>query len=81
MARSSGGANHSRPSISDPKSSLSLQDVQRVAQRLAVIYNAEQLLSAIGYIGPQDKLKGRELLIFARRKRKLTATREVFAHM
>jgi len=81
MARSSGGASHSGPSVSDPKPSLSLQDIQRVVQRFAAIYNTEQLLSAIGCIGPQHKLKGRELLIVAERKRKLTATREVFAHM
>jgi hypothetical protein len=32
--------------------------------------------SAIGYVTPKDKLEGRELLIFAERKRKLAGARK-----
>ena len=39
-------------------------------------YNQVRLHSAIGYVTPQDKLEGRELVIFAERKRKLAAVRK-----
>jgi putative transposase len=34
------------------------------------------LHSAIGYVTPKDKLEGREMIIFAERKRKLKQARE-----
>ena len=39
-------------------------------------YNQVRLHSAIGYVMPQDKLEGREPVIFAERKRKLAAARK-----
>jgi hypothetical protein len=39
-------------------------------------YNHARLHSAIGFIAPDDKLNGRETLIFAERDRKLAKARE-----
>jgi len=39
-------------------------------------YNNKRLHSAIGYIAPIDKLKGRAESIFAERDAKLTAARD-----
>ena len=62
-----------------PTTPLSLQDVQRVAQRIVEVYNTERLHSAIGYMAPQDKPKGCEVIIFAERKRKGAEAREARA--
>ena len=62
-----------------PTTPLSLEDAQRVVRRFAGVYNTERLHSAIGYITLQDKLEGREALIFAERQRKLTEAREARA--
>ena len=58
---------------------LSLQDAQQVVQRFVVIYNTERLHSAVGRKTPQDKLEGREVIIFAERKRKLAEAPEAYA--
>ena len=39
-------------------------------------YDEVRLHSSIGYVTPKDKLEGRELVIFAERKRKLAAARK-----
>ena len=39
-------------------------------------YHTVRLHSAIGYVTPQDKLEGRETVIFAERDRKLAKARE-----
>jgi len=62
-----------------PATPLSLQDAQRVVRRFVAVYNTQRLHSAIGYITPQDKLAGREAIIFAERKRKLAEAREASA--
>ena len=58
-----------------PATPLSLEDAQRVVQKFVAVYNTQRLHSAIGYITPQDKLAGREALIFAERKHKLAKAR------
>jgi len=63
-----------------PTMPLSLEDAQRVVRNFVAVYNAQRLHSAIGYITPQDKLAGREELIFAERKHKLAEAREARAH-
>jgi hypothetical protein len=39
-------------------------------------YNHTRLHSAIGFVAPWDKLKGREVAIFAERDKKLARARE-----
>ena len=63
-----------------PTTPLSLEDAQRVVRKFVTTYNTQRLHSAIGYITPQDKLEGREELIFAERKHKLAEAREARAH-
>ena len=58
-----------------PTTPLSLGDAQRVGRKFVEIYNMQRLHSTIGHIAPQDKLEGREELIFAERKRKLAEAR------
>lgn len=64
-----------------PTTPLSLEDAQRVVQKFVGVYNTQRLHSAIGYITPQDKLEGREGLIFAERLHKLTVAREARAQL
>ena len=59
-----------------PKTPLSLADARRIVAEFVKCYNTERLHSAIGYVTPKDKLEGREVAIFADRKRKLTEARE-----
>jgi len=59
-----------------PKTPLSLEDGRRLVEQFVLHYNTMRLHSAIGYITPQDKLVGREKLIFAKRDRKLQEARE-----
>ena len=59
-----------------PKTPLSLEDARRVVSRFVEYYNTVRLHSAIGYITPLDKLRGREQIIFAARDRKLQEARE-----
>jgi len=63
-----------------PTTPLTLEDAQRVVRKFVTTYNTQRLHSAIGYITPQDKLEGREELIFAERKHKLAEAREAGAH-
>ncbi|MBU1674106.1 IS3 family transposase [Patescibacteria group bacterium] len=59
-----------------PKTPLSLEDARRIVGEFVVYYNTRRLHSAIGYITPDDKLHGREILIFKERDTKLEAARE-----
>jgi len=59
-----------------PKTPLTLVDAQRVVAKFVTHYNTERLHSAIGYVTPEDKLNGRETMIFAERDQKLQAARE-----
>jgi putative transposase len=59
-----------------PGTPLSLEDAQRLVAGFVEHYNTVRLHSALGYLTPQDKLEGREQLIFAERDRKLEAARE-----
>jgi len=59
-----------------PKTPLSLEDARRIVAKFVRCYNTERLHSAIGYVTPKDKLEGREVTIFADRKRKLAEARK-----
>ena len=59
-----------------PRTPLSLEDARRIVDQFVKCYNTERLHSAIGYVTPKDKLEGREQLIFAERKRKLSEARK-----
>jgi putative transposase len=59
-----------------PQTPLSLEDARRVVDQFVRCYNTERLHSAIGYVTPEDKLKGRETAIFAERKCKLANARQ-----
>ena len=59
-----------------PGTPLSIEDARRLVQRYVDYYNNQRLHSALGYIAPQDKLAGREEIIFADRNRKLKEARE-----
>jgi putative transposase len=59
-----------------PKTPLSLADARRLVAEYVSHYNTVRLHSAIGYVTPQDKLQGRESVIFADRDRKLHEARE-----
>ncbi|MBT8764480.1 integrase core domain-containing protein, partial [Desulfohalobiaceae bacterium Ax17] len=53
----------------------SLKDAREVIAGYVKHYNTVRLHSAIGYISPEAKLKGREEQIFKERDRKLEAAR------
>jgi len=59
-----------------PGTPLSLEDARRLVKKFVMYYNQVRLHSTIGYVTPQDKLEGRELVIFAERQRKLAAARK-----
>lgn len=59
-----------------PGTPLSIEDARRLVRRYVDYYNNQRLHSALGYIAPQDKLAGREEIIFADRARKLKDARE-----
>ena len=48
-----------------------------MVEKYIMHYNNVRLHSSIGYIAPQDKLEGREQLIFKERDRKLEEAREL----
>ena len=54
---------------------MSIEDARRLVSSYVTHYNAVRWHSAIGYVTPQDKLEGREALIFAERVHKLEAAR------
>ena len=58
------------------KTPLSLEEARRVIDQFVHHYNHERLHSAIGYVTPMDKLRGRDQLIFKERNRKLEAARQ-----
>jgi len=58
-----------------PGTPLSLEDARRLIAGYVDYYNNVRLHSAIGYITPDNKLKGHETAIFAYRKRKLERAR------
>jgi putative transposase len=55
---------------------LSLDDARRIVADYVRHYNEERLHSAIGYVTPNDKLRGNDAAIFAERDRKLAEARE-----
>ena len=59
------------------KTPLTLDDARRLVMDFVEYYNNHRLHSAIGYITPIDKLKGRAESIFAERDAKLIAARQV----
>ena len=59
-----------------PGTPLTLEDARRLVGKYVVEYNAVRLHSALGYVTPIDKLRGREQEIFAERDRKLETARE-----
>lgn len=59
-----------------PKTPTSLKEAREVVQEFVTHYNQRRLHSAIGYITPNDKLKGKEILIFQQRKEKLRIARQ-----
>ena len=59
-----------------PGTPLSLADARRLVGTYVHHYHTVRLHSAIGYVTPQDKLEGRETMIFAERDRKLAEARE-----
>jgi putative transposase len=58
-----------------PGTPLSLEDARRLVANYVDEYNNKRLHSAIGYVAPGDKLRGREEAIFAERDRKLEEAR------
>ena len=59
-----------------PGTPLTLDDARRLVSKYVVEYNEVRLHSALGYVTPIDKLRGREQAIFAERDRKLETARE-----
>ena len=59
-----------------PGTPLTLTDACRLVTTFVDHYNNHRLHSAIGYIAPADKLAGREEIIFAQRRKKLTNARQ-----
>jgi transposase InsO family protein len=59
-----------------PKTPLNLADAQRVVAEFVEHYNTKRLHSAIGYITPADKLRGKEKAIFHERDRRLEEARQ-----
>ena len=55
---------------------LSLEDAKRLIQQYVDHYNHVRLHSAIGYVTPNDMLRGRQATIHAERDRKLEAARQ-----
>jgi putative transposase len=56
-----------------PQRPVSLADARRLVAEYVTAYNTVRLHSAIGYITPQDHLRGRAAAIFAAHRRKLAA--------
>ena len=57
------------------ESILSIEDARKVIERYINVYNSQRLHSAIGWVTPLDKLRGRELEIFEQRDKKLETAR------
>jgi hypothetical protein len=55
---------------------LAGEDAQRIVAKYVAYSNGVRLRSAIGYVTPKDKLRGREKAIFAERDGKLAEGRE-----
>jgi putative transposase len=55
---------------------LSLEEARRIVADYVEHYNHVRLHSAIGYVTPNDRLKGKDTAIHAARDRKLTEARE-----
>ena len=60
-----------------PQTPVSLADALSMVSKFVEYYNTKRLHSAIGYITPLDKLKGREQEIFNARDKKLEAARDM----
>jgi len=59
-----------------PGCPVNVDDARRIVREYVSYYNTKRLHCAIGYIAPEDKLKGCEETIFAERDRKLQDARE-----
>jgi transposase InsO family protein len=59
-----------------PRCPLSVTDARRIVAEFVNHYNTKRLHSAIGYVAPWDKLKGKEKEIFRQRDHKLERARE-----
>lgn len=59
-----------------PKTPLSLDDARRLVAEYVTHYNTNRLHSAIGFVAPQDRLTGKDQMIFKERDQKLEAARE-----
>lgn len=60
-----------------PKTPLTLEDARRVVGEFVNHYNLVRLHSALGYVTPKDRLKGRHLAIYQARDQKLEAARRL----
>jgi transposase InsO family protein len=63
-----------------PRTPLDLDDARRMVGEYIEHYNHVRLHSAIGYVSPHDKLRGRDAEIFKERDRKLEAARDERKH-
>jgi hypothetical protein len=59
-----------------PRTPVSLSDARSMVKQYVDYYNEARLHSSIGFLTSQDKLAGREEVIFAERDRKLNKARE-----
>ena len=59
-----------------PSSPLNVDDARRITEKYVDYYNNERLHSAIVFVAPMDKLKGRDAAIFEERKEKLKTARK-----
>lgn len=59
-----------------PKTPLSLEEARRFVEGFVEYYNHVRLHSAIGYVSPFDKMRGREEEIFTERDRRLEDARQ-----
>lgn len=60
-----------------PKTPLTLEDAKRITGEFIDHYNHVRLHSALGYIAPMDRMKGRHKEIHANRDKKLETAREM----